>query len=342
MDVLARCLANDWRRLAFIGVTKHAGKTTALNAFLRQAEARGKSVGLCSVGLDGERLDTLLGVAKPAIEVGAGTFVASAEHALKSADAGLKWHSALGISSPLGEIVLAEVTAPGRVLLAGVRQRQHVQRVFDAFASHACDFLLVDGAFNRVAQAAPNLVDAAVLAVGATAGKTVADVVAVAQQLIWKFSLERVDDRLKSAFATMEADDAIGLLRGEEGVAIPKHLGMQGLTAHPAWDSDVDAVFLPGALTDKLAEALCGHEAPLHIVVRHPAQITTSLAEIRALYRRGHAISVWESVPLAAIAVNPTSIFGDVLPKQALMDEISVIAPGVPLYDARQSVEDNV
>jgi len=340
MDVLSRCLENGWRRVAFIGVTKHAGKTTALNAFLRQAEQRAEMVGLCSIGLDGERLDTLLGVAKPAIEVAAGTFIASAEQALAQAEAQLTWHAPLGIASPLGEIVLAQATTAGRVLLAGVRQRQHVETVFAAFAKQGCGLHLVDGAFDRVAQAAPNLVDAAILAVGATAGKTVQDVVDAAAPLIWKFSLTPADDALQSAFAAAYRTDAIGLLRqAASGLPhvqlVPKHQGMLGLTANAAWDADVAAVFLPGALSNRLAETLAGHGRPLQIVVRHPAQITADLAPVRALYRRGHTISVWVDLPLAAIAVNPTSILGYALPRHELMSALAAVAGDIPLYDAR-------
>ena len=171
--VLTRCLESGWRRVAFIGLTKHAGKTTALNAFIAAAEEADKSIGLCSIGLDGERLDTVLGVEKPAVYVPAGTIVASAERALEQTNAKLEWLEELPIPSPLGPVMLARVTAPGQVLLAGVRQRRHVELVMGRLADYHVDFSLVDGAFDRIAAAAPHLVDAAVVAIGATAAAMV-------------------------------------------------------------------------------------------------------------------------------------------------------------------------
>lgn len=359
---LTRCLAAGWRRVAFVGLTKHAGKTTALNAFIRAAEEAGQTVGLCSIGLDGERLDSLLGVEKPAIFAPAGTLVASAEKALEQTGVQVEWLEQLPISSPMGPVMLARLTAPGSVLLAGVRQRQHVQWVLPRLAHYGAKFSLVDGAFDRIAAAAPHLVDAAVIAVGATAGKNVGEVVKAALPFLRRFQLPETPELWKEQLEPAHTARQTGVWSHQKLQLYPAHQGVFGLTmgaesaiegsspaatlAHGPESSEVygaesssrsaqaEAVYLPGALTDGLCVDLAGWPAPLQIVVDHPAQVLASDAALRRLFRVGHSVSVWRKLPIAAVAVNPHSILGYQLSWQDLTAELARYAPDLPFYDA--------
>ena len=58
------------RSLADIGLVKNAGKTTVVNALMANCP---HLFGLTSLGLDGERIDHLTGLAKPRIAPPAGT-----------------------------------------------------------------------------------------------------------------------------------------------------------------------------------------------------------------------------------------------------------------------------
>ncbi|WDL95132.1 hypothetical protein [Alicyclobacillus sp. ALC3] len=422
INLPALCRERNWRNLAFIGVTKHAGKTTALNAFIAQLQADAGSpqsstserIGLLSIGLDGERLDTIMGIRKPPVEVPVGTLVASAEGALAESDAGLEYLEALPIDSPLGQVLVAQVTRPGHVLLAGVRQRQHVQQVATRLRHYGATWCLVDGAFDRVAAAAPHLVDAAVLAVGATAGATVDAVIAQATPVVQRFLLPEVAEDLRDElhpayqrgeigvlghFATehdaaegarlaaaqeacRDAAEGARLAAAQEAcrdaaegarlgaaqgdplgaaertalnvphgvsghpdypmtlVCLPKTAATTGPWLHPDWPGElsaVRAVYVPGALTASLLEGLLAHAtAPtgVHLVVGHPAQVLAPRAALESWYRRGHRLSVWTPLPLAAIAVNPHSVNGADLPVVELAAAAQALAPGVPVFDA--------
>lgn len=339
MFVVQRCRENNWSKIAFIGTTKHAGKTTALNAFIDESTRLGLTLGICSIGLDGERLDTIMGVEKPSIVAPTGTLVVSAERALAGSDAQLEWLEALPIESPLGTVMVARVLSPGRVLLAGVRTRAHVKEVLRHLTPDLVDISLVDGAFDRVAAASPGLVDAAILAVGAVAGKTVADVVTHAYPNISRFQLERVDETVRRLLEPAYKQDEIGILADGELQTIPKHQSVFGVTAHAAFNSNTHTVFIPGAITNSLLESLMLHARTLELVASHPAQILASGESLRRFWRKGHRLCVYHELPLAAIAVNPRSILGYELPKADLMAEIRALAPDVPVYDALQGGE---
>lgn len=366
--VLTRCLALGWRRVAFIGLTKHAGKTTAMNSMITAVHEAGHTVGLCSIGLDGERLDSLLGVEKPAIYAPAGTLVASAEKALDQTNVQLEWLEELPIDSPLGPVMLARVTAPGQVLLAGIRQRKHVELVMPKLMLYGADFALVDGAFDRIAAASPHLVDAAVLAIGATAGKTPEEVVRRASPFLRRFQLPRTSLEWREKLAPAHDSGQIGVWTGQRLQLLPAHQSVLGLklrlddgNANAGFDADVSvaaavnaaadaqarmgelagagegsgkAVYLPGALTDGVCQELAMSPSQLEVVVHHPAQVLASATALRQLFRSFHRISVWTPLPLAAVAVNPHNILGYDMPWMSLATELAKLAPNLVFYDA--------
>ncbi|MGB2710583.1 MAG: hypothetical protein WBC33_03640, partial [Conexibacter sp.] len=68
------------RTLAHVGLAKNTGKTVALTTVLAELTAQGRRVGVTSVGRDGEARDALdARIAKPAIELRTGSFVATTD-----------------------------------------------------------------------------------------------------------------------------------------------------------------------------------------------------------------------------------------------------------------------
>jgi len=224
-------------------------------------------------------------------------------------------------------------------------------------AHYGAQFSLVDGAFDRIAAAAPHLVDAAVLAVGATAGKNVGEVVKAAVPFLRRFQLPQTSihwkEQLEPAFTARQT----GVWSNHKLQFYPTHQGVFGLTAGSqasgVYGSEADsrapqvevdsptsraswaeAVYLPGALTDSLCADLATWAGPLQIVVDHPAQVLASDSALRRLFRLGHVVSVWRNLPIAAVAVNPRSIVGYELSWQELTAELARYAPELPLYDA--------
>lgn len=334
-NLIAGCLRRGWRRIAFIGTTKHAGKTTALNALVREAHRQGHSVGLCSIGLDGERLDTVIGVEKPSIVVKAGMIVATAERALEQSDAELEWLEATGIHSPLGEVVLARVLREGRVLFAGVRQRLHVAAILARFLHYGCTFHFVDGAFDRLAAAAPDLVDAAILAVGAVAGKTIPEITNHAQSVLHRFCLASVDTEVATHIARAVEQNAIGMLSvNGELTLLNRYATANGIRRHSKWRPDTQTLFVPGAVTDGLLSEFLEADGALEIVALHPVQVLASTAGLRQFYRRGNKLSVWKRLPIAAIAANPHHILGYDFPKSEFLQAMREVAGDIPVFDA--------
>jgi hypothetical protein len=390
LDLVARCTEAGWRRIAFIGTSKHAGKTTAMNGFIASAVRQGRRLGIASVGLDGEWLDTILGLPKPRVFAPEGALVASAEGALAASSARFEYLEELPIPTPLGSVLVAQVTMPGHVVLAGVRRRSDVALALPALEHLGAEFCLLDGAFERVAAAAPELIDAAVVAVGAVLGASPDEVARRAAAFLRRFQLPETPEELKRALepahrageagywterglfrcsarqvlfngvlgARMGDAGATGVGRASEGYSPEYETGPDGVNAPSGVGGDAQvgrdgsecdlsrhtlwALYLPGAITDVLLRLLLAQvAAPLHLVAAHPAQITAGEAALRAWFAAGHQLSVWRSLPLAAVAVNPHNLMGDPMSAIELQTAVATVAPDLPIYDAL-STEDAV
>ena len=71
-------MVQKYDSISIIGMNKNVGKTTTLNQILK--EARGRiSLGLTSIGRDGEDQDLVTGAEKPKIYVERGTLIATAK-----------------------------------------------------------------------------------------------------------------------------------------------------------------------------------------------------------------------------------------------------------------------
>ena len=172
------------RRLAVVGVAKNCGKTTTLNLLVADATRDGRTVGLASIGVDGERQDALLGTPKPPVWVPEGTWIASAASALSTATCDLEYHQELGFETPLGRVVIARALTEGEVVLAGLRHRADMHFVAEALESHGVDLVMLDGAYGRIVAASPALTDAVVVSTGAVVGKEVEHIVRATASLM--------------------------------------------------------------------------------------------------------------------------------------------------------------
>ena len=77
------------RRIAFLGLAKNAGKTTALTAVLAELHRSGVRAAATSAGRDGEEFDAITGEPKPRFRVFPGQLVASARSTFEAADVSL-------------------------------------------------------------------------------------------------------------------------------------------------------------------------------------------------------------------------------------------------------------
>jgi hypothetical protein len=160
------------RRVAFLGLAKNVGKTTALVATLEELSLMGVVVGATSAGRDGEDFDALTGEPKPRFRLWPGQLVASAAATL---GAETPWASPLArlpFSTRFGPITVARADTAGELEVMGPVTAAQTAVTAAALEARGARIVLLDGAFSRRAFASARVADGVVLAVGMAAGRS--------------------------------------------------------------------------------------------------------------------------------------------------------------------------
>lgn len=153
--------------VSIAGLEKNSGKTETLNYILRESVGRGRTMGVTSIGVDGETTDALFGTQKPDIELFEGMVFATSEKHYLARKLTSEVLAVTDIMTALGRIVVGRVLSPGKVLLSGAADTAGIRKLIECMEVHGAETILVDGALNRLSLSAPVITDAMVLATGA-------------------------------------------------------------------------------------------------------------------------------------------------------------------------------
>ncbi len=318
-------LVTGTRTLALVGLAKNTGKTVTLAAILAEHAAAGRRVGVTSIGRDGERRDVIdARIEKPSVELQAGDLVASTGALLRASGLEHERIERTGMRTPLGEVVLARLSEPGAVEVAGPSAAADVRAVAERMLALGAGQALIDGAIDRRAASSPAVADGLVLATGAILG-------------------ERIDQIVE---ATRDAVDLVRLpaskLDADEPVTLPRRLV---LSAEPAEIAtllrdrpDTSAFSVDGALGERFLEGLLaarGERAgrELRIVVDDPTHVFLAHRGPRWYARQGIAIDVRRQIDLKAITVNPVAPQSHSFASRELREAIESAVPDVPVLD---------
>lgn len=160
------------RSIFVVGTGKNVGKTVAMRAIYQAAAAAGVTVGLSSIGRDGEAVDAGDAAPKPRLFLRPGTAVATARNVLPPAPAS-EILATSELATAAGRLLFARVRASAFYELVGPPTASGVREIVDRLLEFA-DVTIVDGAIDRVAALAGGD-DAIVVACGASAANTIAE-----------------------------------------------------------------------------------------------------------------------------------------------------------------------
>ena len=108
------------RRVALIGLAKNTGKTVALTTLLDELEQQGRTVGVTSVGRDGEEHDVIdARIEKPRVALAAGSLLATTDELLRASGLPYELLSETEARTPLGRVLVVRLQGAGIVEVAG-------------------------------------------------------------------------------------------------------------------------------------------------------------------------------------------------------------------------------
>jgi hypothetical protein len=328
---LADLLAGT-RRVALVGLAKNTGKTETLAAILRELGQRGTSVGVTSIGRDGEARDVIDSrIEKPRIVLQAGSLVASTDALVRASGLAHERLEGTGVRTPLGEVVIARLAENGAVEVAGPSTAEDLGRVSDAMLAYGAEQVLIDGSIDRRAASSPAVADGLVIATGAVLGKEIEQVVAATSDAV-----ELVRLPLAGAGAADASND------GSTEPSLERNLV---LGAEPA---EIDALLrehpsastfhVEGALSERFLEGLlaarterAGRE--LRIVVGDPTKVFLTHRGAGWYRSQGLSIEVRRTIELRAITVNPVAPQSHRFDSRQLRGLIEAAVADVPVLD---------
>jgi hypothetical protein len=323
------------RRLALVGLAKNTGTTETLTAILAEHADAGITVGVTSIGRDGEEHDVIdARIAKPRVHLREGSLVASTGELLHASGLMHERLQQTGVRTPLGEVVIARLAEGGAVEVAGPSAAADVRAVSEAMRALGAEQVLIDGAIDRRAASSPAVADGLVMATGAVLARDLEDVVAATAHAIDVIRIPRWQ-RAGDADADADADGALKVARELALRAEPAQIAAL-LRTHPQArtlrvEGALGEAFLDGLLAARSERS--GRE--LQIVIADPTRAFLSRRGPSWYAKAGLSLTVLQTIALKAITVNPVAPMSHAFDSRELCERIAQTVGEVCVVDVR-------
>ena len=319
------------RSLSIVGLEKNTGKTVCLNYILRRLNTLGVHVGVTSIGVDGEQVDSVFATAKPEITLYEGThFITSEQHYLKRQVVSVV-EAVDSRRTALGPLVTARVLVGGKVLLSGAATTGILKQQIASLDAMGCRLSIVDGALSRLSLASPTVTDAMVLATGAAVSANVKQLISKTRFVYSIINLEEIEPSLRDCLSNIESG-----LWAIDSNGEPHDLGIASVFLIDRAEKDIlrfgKTLFASGAVSDRLLKVLATKEKGITLIARDFTKLFLTPEVYTDFVRRGHRLMVMQRSRLIAITLNPTSPQGFLLDSRSTCEALSD-ALQTPVYD---------
>lgn len=331
-------LSKKYRTISIVGMAKNAGKTTALNYLIEEADDEGLTLGITSTGRDGETQDLVTGTEKPRVYLYEDTIVSVPTQLYDLAEAGLEIVRKSNYRTSIGDLLLCRVAEAGYVQIAGPVATAHTKMMCDEMFDMGCELILIDGAIDRKSIASPDTSDAIILSTGAVLSRNLKKVVEDTAHIVSLYTLPQLEEGEARSLIedNMEEDKIMLIKKGRvEILDLATGLGSSRFIDE-AIDQDTDYVYIPGAFTNSVVADI--HPSKLKrvkFVLKDPTKIFMNPMDWGQLRKKKFQVSVMKNIKVAAVTVNPVAPSGYSFDHQVLRDAMQAALPDIPVVDVR-------
>lgn len=330
-------LIKPYKTLSIIGMDKNVGKTTLLNFILK--ETRGKiSLGLTSIGRDGEEEDRVTATEKPSIYIEKGTYLATAKVCLSNSDITREIIRTTGINSPMGEIIEVRALSDGYVELGGPSVNSEMALVCKDLKELGCDIVIVDGALGRRTTASPSITEGTILCTGASLHQNMYKVVEETVKIVNLLSIEK-EEKIEICSIVEE------IFRTSRVGIIDKFNNYKKLEVKTSLEASQDIlanlneesrfIAIKGILSDKLIDNImkCTNlYKNCIIIVEDGTKIFLNNLTLSKFQKQGGRIRALNKINLVGVSCNPKSPLGYEFPGNAFLKELRAHL-NIPVFD---------
>lgn len=320
--------------LSIIGLEKNTGKTECLNYILGKVKDSRRCFAVTSIGVDGERRDSLYGNSKPEIELYEGMLFVTSEKYYREKRLTAELLDVSQIHTSLGRLVTAQVIHRGKVMLSGPTDTYSLKTFVNNLIYFGANQVIIDGALSRMSTATPGVTDATILTTGAAVSKDIRQLVNRTRFVCDLIGLPAVEDDLRDSL--MEKTEGMWAI-DSDGELHDLHISSVFLFNKSEKDlfRYGHRIFVAGAVSEKLLNFLRIQKVPTELIVRDFTRIFVTPEAFHAFEMRGGVMKVVLKTSLLSVCINPQSPDGycldsDIL-REAMQQQLDV-----PVYDIRK------
>jgi len=302
---------NEYESISIVGMAKNAGKTVTLNAILDEAYENGKTIGLTSIGRDGEKQDIVTCTDKPLIYVYEGSIIATPESLFEKSEAKMEVLEVTNFYTSMGKIIIGRVMMAGYIQIAGPCSNHEIMLSGEKMKSYGADLIIVDGAIDRKTTASPSITEATILSTGAVLSRDMDKAIEKTVYQATLFQLEAIDDLSIRAIADEAIREKSIAIIGDEVVTLNLKTALNaGREIAVAMNKDTSYVILPGSLVTKTVMDIVKtspHYKHTTFIVKDATRIFIDYLDWIYFNKIGVSICVLDKIKLIAVTINPTS-----------------------------------
>lgn len=304
--------------IGILGTAKNTGKTTTAGFLLEWANKVNISVGITSIGYDGEDIDNITGLPKPRIYVKEGNLVGTAEQCLPVSGAKIKVIQKTPVKTSLGQIMIGRVVQDGLIVLAGPNKGKDLLYILQRLKQQKSQMILVDGALNRMIPLV--YCDALILATGASRNTDINLLVNETKSICSLYQLPLRIDRKISNLEIRENDEMITIFKKNgTKTCLNERSMIKKKTADyiiQNIDEDTEEIFIPGIIHDMVLKEMVKQYHKLlmgkAILISNPAFLLVASKDISHLkdlideiHSYGIKVQTLQHFPILAVIINP-------------------------------------
>lgn len=339
-------LIKGYNTVSIIGMDKNSGKTTTLDYLIDKA--RGKlTLGLTSIGRDGEVVDRVTNTPKPKIYVSSGTLVATSKECLQNSDVTKEILKTTGISTAMGEVVIIRCLSDGYVELSGPSINYYMKNIAEELRAMGAETVLIDGAISRKTFGSPYISDGLILAAGASLSRNINEVAKNTSDTVKLLGIEPVmDEEIVHLIEKILGSSKLGVIYGNneyKTIDVITALDCSKILAQEMKNKP-KYVAIKGVISDKLVEGVIhsGYNFKNTIfVVEDGTKLFLKYDTYEKFTRMGGKIKCLKKINVIAVTSNPMSPYGYEFDWRDLLDLLKN-SIDVPVFDVVGGKQDEI
>ena len=303
-----------YKVISIIGLSKNVSKTTSLNHIIKLLKNK-YTIGVTSIGRDGEPYDAITEIPKPKIIIEEGTIFATAEDSLKNSEIEVELIKGTDFTTPLGIINIYKAKNKGNIELAGPSMNKQLKDLCNDMLKIGCDVIFIDGAFDRRSFATPLISDATILSTGASVSRNMKKVVDQTSHIYDLFTLDVIkDDKIRKISKDILLTAQVGIINDDystnklgESTALGSSKAIFNQLT-----KDAKYLVIKGAITDSILDEYIINKKvkDLTVIATDPTKLFISKQAFYKFIKKGGCLKVLDQINLIAITVNHTSPLG--------------------------------